>query len=425
MAKSSIITGLDIGSSEIKVLVVAQKDDSLEIEVMSQVKLPSFGVRRGVIIDPDKVSNIIQSLFDKIKVEIGQQINSVYVNINGSHLFSVSSRGMVAVSRADQKISETDIDRVLQSAQTISLSSNKEILEVFPKEYIVDGEEGIKEPIGMQGGRLEAEVLILGGFSPYKNNLTQAILNANLQILDIIPSSIASASAVLLPKQKELGVAVLDIGAGTSELAVFEEESLIHLTVFPIGSANITNDIAIGLQTDINTAEMLKIERGNCFLKGSSKKEKIETEEEEVLVFSQKMLTKIIEARVSDIFEQTQEELKKISKQGLLPAGLVLTGGGAKLAGIVELAKKKLKLPCRIGIPISKSPSSGGGDEVLRRSEISQINFSGLEDDPSYATVCGLVLQGFDLENEGGGGSKGIWQKIGAKLKKIFKIFIP
>jgi len=400
MAKSSIITGLDIGSSEIKVLVVAQKDDSLEIEVMSQVKLPSFGVRRGVIIDPDKVSNIIQSLFDKIKVEIGQQINSVYVNINGSHLFSVSSRGMVAVSRADQKISETDIDRVLQSAQTISLSSNKEILEVFPKEYIVDGEEGIKEPIGMQGGRLETEVLILGGFSPYKKNLTQTILNAELQILDVIPSSIASASAVLLPRQKELGVAVLDIGAGTSELAVFKEENLIHLAVFPIGSANITDDIAIGLQTDINTAETIKIEHGNCFLKGSSKKEKIETEQG-VLIFSQKMLSKIIEARVSDIFEQTQEELKKISKQGLLPAGLVLTGGGAKLAGIVELAKKKLKLPCRIGKPLS---------------------FSGLND-PSYAAVCGLVLQGFDLENERI--EQGIWTIIIAKLKKIFKIFIP
>ncbi|MCL0056739.1 cell division protein FtsA [Dehalococcoidia bacterium] len=400
MAKSSIITGLDIGSNDIKILVAMQKDEELTVEVMSQAKLPSFGVRKGVVVDIDKVSNIIKSLLDKVEMEIGQNVNSVYVNINGSHLFSVSSRGVVAVSRADQKISETDIDRVLQSAQTISLSSNKEILDVFPKEYIVDGEQGIKEPIGMQGGRLEAEVLILCGFSPYKNNLTQAILNANLQILDIIPSSIASASAVLLPKQKELGVAVLDIGAGTSELAVFKEENLIHLAVFPIGSANITDDIAIGLQTDINIAEMIKIEYGNCFLRGSSKKEKIETKEE-TLVFSQKMLSKIIEARVSDIFEQTQEELKKISKQGLLPAGLVLTGGGAKLTGIVELAKKKLKLPCRIG---------------------KSINFSGIEDDPSYATVCGLVLQGI---NEGVTSSTIFRQEIGAKLKKIFKIFIP
>ena len=396
----NIITGLDIGSSEIKVLVAAQKEKESTVEVMSQIKVPSFGVRRGVVVDIEKVSNIIQPLFDRVKEEVGQEIGSVYVNINGSHLFSVSSRGLVAVSRADQKISEADVERVLQSAKTISLSSNKEILEVFPKEYIVDGEGGIKEPIGMEGGRLEAEVLILAGFSPYKKNLTQAILNSNLQALDIIPSSIASSSAVLLPKQKELGVAVLDIGAGTSELAVFKEDNLIHLAVFPIGSANITDDIAIGLQTDINTAEMLKIEKGSCLPTKSSKKEKIETETG-ILHFSQKGLTKIIEDRVSDIFELTQKELKKIADQGLLPSGLVLTGGGAKMKGIVDLAKKKLKLPCRLGKPLS---------------------FLGLEDDPIYSTVCGLVLQGIDLEdsphiidNKG----------LGAKIKKIFKIFIP
>jgi cell division protein FtsA len=400
---TNIITGLDIGSSDIKVLVAAQKQNAQDqtIEVISQAKLPSFGVRRGVVVDIEKVSNIIQSLFEKVREEIGQKINSVYVNINGSHLFSISSQGMIAVSRADQKISEADIERILQSTQTISLSSNKEILEIFPKEYIVDGEKGIKDPIGMEGGRLEVEVLILCGFSPYKKNLTQAVLNANLQILDIIPSSIASASAVLLPKQKELGVALLDIGAGTSELAVFKEESLIHLAVFPIGSANITDDIAIGLQTDINIAEKIKIEKGNCFLRTGNKKEKIETDEQGVLTFSRKTLTKIIEDRISDIFEQMQKELKKISKQDLLPSGLVLTGGGAKMTGIVELAKKKMKLPCRIGKP---------------------LNFLGLENDPSYATVCGLVLQGIDSDDlspiiPGKG--------IISKIKKIFRIFVP
>ena len=401
MSRNNIITGLDIGSGDIKILVAAQKEREATIEVMSQIKMPSFGVRKGVITDVEKVSNIIQSLLDKAEEEIGQKINSVYVNINGSHLFSVSSRGMVAVSRADQKISEADIERVLQSAQTISLSSNKEILEVFPKEYIVDGEKGIKDPNGMKGGRLEAEVLILTGFSPYKKNLSQAVLNTNLQVLDIVPSSVASAAAVLLPKQKELGVALLDIGAGTSELAIFKEESLIHLAVFPIGSFNITEDIAIGLQTDINTAEMLKIEKGNCFLKKSNKKEKMETEQG-LLVFSQKMLSRIIEDRISDIFEQTQRELKKVADQGSLPSGLVLTGGGAKLAGMVDLAKKRLKLPCRIGTP---------------------LNFLGLENDPSYSTVCGLALQGLDSENLGSVSfnPKG----FGSKLKRIFKIFVP
>jgi len=400
MVRTNIITGLDIGSSDIKVLVVMQKDKNSAIDVLSKIKIPSFGVRRGVIIDIEKASDTIYTALNKAQEEIGQEINSVYVNINGSHLCSLSSRGMIAVSRADQKIGETDIERVLQSAQTIFLSSNKEILEIFPKEYIVDGEKGIKEPIGMEGGRLEAEVLILTGFSPYKKNLTQTILNANLQVSDIIPSVIASSSAVLLPKQKELGVAVLDIGSGTSELAIFEEDSLIHLAVFPIGSSNITNDIASGLQIDIETAERIKIEKGSCFLQKSNKKERIETKDG-VLFFSQKTLSKIIEARILDIFEQTQKELKKISKQDSLPSGLVLTGGGAKLGGIVELAKKKLKLPCRLGKP---------------------LNFLGIDDDSSYSTVCGLVLHGIDAENSDPIIKEpGLWIKI----KKIIKIFIP
>jgi len=407
MAKTNIVIGLDIGTGNIKMLVAAKKNGEPGLEVISQAQEPSLGVRKGVVIDVEKVSKNIQSLLDKIEMEIGQKPNSVYVNIGGSHIFSTSSRGTVAVSRADQKISEEDVERVLQAAQTFSLPLNKEILEVFPKEFIVDGEGGIKEVVGMQGVRLETEVLVLGGFSPYKKNLTQAVLNSNLQISDIIPSPLVSCGAVVSQRQKELGVAILDIGAGTSELAVFEEGDLVHLAIFPIGSANITNDIAIGLKTDVDTAEMIKIKYGSSVFKGNDKKERIETEEEP-LVFSQKMLVKIIEARVSEIFEEVQKELKKISKQGLLPAGLVLTGGGANLPKIVELAKKELKLPCRIGRP---------------------SDFTGLEEDPALSTVCGLVLRGADLEEargwQGSGRFSMVGGKIGNKIKNLFRIFIP
>ena len=411
MPKANLIAGLDIGTSKIKILVATPKEGTESLEVVSQAEEPSFGVRKGVVIDPEKVSRVIQILLSKIKTETGQRINSVYVNISGSHLFCTSSRGMVAVSRADQKVSEVDVERVLEAARTVSLGSNKEIFEVFPKEYVVDGEAGIKEVVGMQGGRLETEVLLLGGFSPYKKNLTQAVLDSDLQILDIIPSALASASSVLRQRQKELGVAVLDIGAGTSELAVFDEGDLIHLAVFPIGSANITNDIAIGLKTDIDTAELIKIERGSCMLRGSNKKspgrsrEKITIEGEEPLIFPQKMLVGIIEARVSEIFRETQKELKAIQKQGLLPAGVVLTGGGAKLPKIVELARKELKLPARLGKP---------------------SNFLRLEDDPSFSTVCGLILKGGDWEEGEGLRKKGLPSgKFGDRIKKIFKIFIP
>lgn len=408
MAKPNIITGLDIGTSAIKVLVAGQKKDTSDFEVLYQAKEPSFGVRKGVVVDVEKISRIIQVIFNKIRTETGFKIDSVYTNISGSHILATSSRGLVSVSRADQRVSEEDVERVLQAAQTFSMPSNKEVLEVFPREYIVDGENGIKEPVGMQGVRLEAEVLALSGFSPYKNNLVQAILNSGLQILDIIPSPLASASAVLSQRQKELGVGLLDIGAGTSELAVFEEGNLVHLAIIPIGSSNITNDIAIGLKTDIDTAEAIKIERGCCIFKGNDKKEKIQMEDEEVLSFSQKNLTKIIEPRVSEIFDEVQKELKKISKQGMLPSGIVLTGGGAKLSKIAELAKKEFRLPCRLGKPPV---------------------FSGLEEELAFSTVCGLILRGIvpDGHEPWHAGKKSfvLGKRIGEKIKKIFKIFIP
>jgi len=364
------------------------------------------------VIDTEEVSNILENILERVKTETGARINSVYLNVGGSHIFSTSSHGLVSVSRADQKISEEDVNRVLQAAQTFSLPSNKEIFDVFPKEFIVDGEKGIKEVLGMQGVRLEAEVLVLGGFSPYLKNLTQAVLNSGLQILDMIPSPISSARACLSSRQKELGVAILDVGAGTSGLAVFEEGDLIHLAIFPIGSANITNDIAIGLKTDIDVAEKIKIEYGSCLLGGekasgpsghTARREKIEIGELEPLVFSQKQLVNIIESRVSEIFDQVNKELKKISREKLLPAGVVLTGGGSKLPKIVELAKKELKLPCRLGKP---------------------QGFLDFEKDPSLATVCGLVLEGADLEAEK---SPSILRRTNlfSKLKRIFKIFIP
>ncbi len=403
MSKSHIITGLDIGTQNIKILVAAQKSGEEKLEVISNVKDNSFGVRRGIIVEPGGVSHILRMLLSKIKEEANLKIDSVYVNVDGSHLFSAPSHGSVSVSRADFKISEVDIERVLQAAQTFSLPSNKEIFDTFPREFIVDNERGIKEPLGLQGVRLEVEVLALGGFSPYIKNLTQAVLDTELQISDMVPSSLAAAKACLTEKQKELGAAILDIGAGCSGLAVFEEGHLIHLAILPIGSANITSDIAIGLKTDVDIAEKIKIEFGACFPGGKDVRQKIEIGEEEPLNFSHKTLTRIIEARVSEVFDQVNKELKKISREKLLPAGVVLTGGGSKIPKIVELAKKELKLPCRIGKP---------------------HGFSNLEEDPSLSTVCGLVLGGADLE-EGNKGFAAVGKGIGSKLKKMFKIFIP
>lgn len=405
MAKSYIITGLDIGTNNLKVLVVKKNPDNLELEVLAQILEPSSGIRKGVVVNPDEVSKKISPLLSLAEKKSDKRIDSVFVNIGGSHIFVNSSRGTIAVSRADQKISQEDINRVLQAAQVFSLPLNKEIIDIFPKEFIVDGERGIKEPLGVKGVRLETEILAICGFSPYLKNLEEAVLDTGVQINDLILNPLASAKAVLLPQQKELGVAVLDIGAGTTNLAVFEEGDLIHAAIFPIGSVNITNDIAIGLRTDIDLAERIKLEFGSCRFSGKAdkikKKIKIETKGEP-LVFSKKMLMDIIEARVSEIFSEVQKELKKISRAGLLPAGIVLTGGGARMPKIIELAKKELKLPCRIGIP---------------------KGFIGLDKDSRLSTVCGLVLSGVDFKEEQEPPSflKGIF----AKLKRISKVFIP
>ena len=401
MPKQYIINALDIGSGSIKLLSVSRKSGERDFEILSQNEEFSLGIRKGVVVDVSKTAATIAFLVKKNEQDCGQKIESVYANIGGGHISCISSRGLVSVSRADQKISEEDIKRVLQAAQAVSLpSKNGEIIEVFPKEFIVDGEGGLKQALGLEGVRLEAETLILCGFSPYLKNSSQTILDSGLQISELIPDPLASARAVLTPREKELGVCLLDIGAGTIGMAVFEEGSLIHAAVFPFGSGHITSDIAICLKTDIDTAEKIKLEFGTCKIPCSKKEKKaekkIKIEGEEPIVFSRKELTDIIEARVLEVFDLVNKELKKISRQTRLPAGIVLTGGGAMLLGIKEIAKKELKLPCRIG---------------------TAQGFSSFQAEPSLSTLYGLILEGLDLEEEN--------PKPRNILKKILKVFIP
>jgi len=401
MAKPHLIVSLDVGTNSVKALVVKRGSDS-DLETLAFLKKPITGIRRGIVIDVQSVAKAITEVREELEAQLGQGLDSVYVNVGGSHVFCVFCQGKVAVSRADNKVSEEDIDRVLEDAKTFSLFPNKEILDIFPCHFIVDGEK-VKEAIGMRGIRLEVEALMVYVFSPYYQNLNQSISNAGFrEIKDIIPSPLAAARSVLSPSQKELGVALLDIGEGTSSLAVFEEGSLIHLAVLPIGSGNITHDIAIGLKTDIDIAENIKKEFGSCSLSKKEQKEKIEIKEPEPLVFYRKYLAKIIEARISEIFEETNKELKKISKDKLLPAGVVLTGGGSKTPGIIELAKKELSLPCKIGKP---------------------KGFLNINKDPALATVCGLALIGLDSEAEED--SLSIIEEIFSKIKSFFRFLIP
>jgi len=397
MSRPYIINALDIGSSSIKLVSVLKKPKSYE--VLAQAQEASLGVRKGVVMEVSKVSEIISSLIKRVESDSGKKIEGVYASVGGSHLFSAPSKGLVSVSRADQKISKEDIERVLLAAQTFSIPSNNEILEVFPKDFIVDGQGGVKEAVGMNGVRLEADVTVLGGFTPYLRNSNKSISASGINVNYIYPDFLASSKAVLSSREKELGVCVLDIGAGTTGMSIYEEGSLVHGFVFPIGSAHITNDIAVCLKTDIDTAEKIKVEFGSCKRSGAEKSEKkINISGEEPIVFSKKALSEIIEARVCEIFDLAYKELKRVSKSEL-PAGVVLTGGGAKIPGLKDLAKKELKLPVRIGRPTSV------------------IEF----DDPALATVCGLVLEASDMEEEYKGGKSGFL----SSFIKFFKSFVP
>jgi len=413
MAKPHIVTGLDIGTHTIKLLVVQRNQNSWE--VLSYAQMPSFGLRKGAVVNAEEAAKNVQSLVAEVEREHDIKINSVFVNIGGSHLYATPSDGLISVSRADHIISQEDIDRVLQATRAISIPLNEEILDVFPREFIIDDQKGIKQPLGLVGVRLEAKVVLLCYFQSYFINLSQAVLGAKLQIDDIVPSPLAAAHAVLTPQQKEIGVALIDMGAATTSLAVFEEGELIHLAVFPLGSTNITNDIGIGLKVEVAIAEDIKKQYGSCSLVKKDNgakdqtKNKIEVfDKAQAISFTKKNLIDIIEPRVSEILDLVQKELKSIGRQELLPGGIVLIGGGAKLPKIKELARQQLKLPCQIGIP---------------------KGIAGLQEDPALATVAGLVLGSADFDDYENEGIMGLQfdfiKNLGAKLKKMFKVFVP
>lgn len=401
MASQKIVTGLDIGTNSLKALVARKSGTGWE--ALAFAKLPSFGLRKGAVVNPDQISQNIQQLTAQIERSFPRKINSAFVNIGGSHLYTTLSDGIISVSRADHVISPEDVERVLQAARAINMPLNEEILDVFPREFIIDEQKGIKQPVGLRGIRLEAKVVLLCYFQSYFMNLTQAVLNAKLQIEDIIPSSLAAAKAVLTDQQKEMGVALIDIGAATTSLAVFEEGDLIHLAVLPLGSDNITNDLAIGLKIEVAIAEDIKKQHGSCMNVQANEEKSAKTIQVSgnPLSFTKKNLVAIIGPRVLEILDLMQKELKKIGRQQLLPGGIVLTGGGANLPHIKDLTKQTLKLPCQIGT-------------------IKDI--VGFQSEPDLATVAGLVLSSGDSEV---GQETGLLKRLKAKVMNIFKVFIP
>lgn len=377
MSKENIIVGIDIGSSNIRT-IIAQAFSDVEIpRIIGIGEVPSSGIRRGTISDVEEVIKNINETVEKAERMAGITVKKANVNIGGTDISFQDSKGVVAVGRADGEVTEDDIERVIVEAQNVVLPLNKEIIYIIPKNYRLDDQENIKDPLGMRGVRLEMNSLVIECSSNQVKNLTKCVHQSGIDINEIVLEPLAAATSVLGKKQKELGVILINIGGGTTGIAVFEDGDLLHTSVLPVGAGHITNDIAIGLRTSIEVAEKVKLEFGNAIPAEISKKEEIdlsEVDSQESGMVSRYHVAEIIEARLEEIFTMVNKELKSIGKAGLLPAGAVITGGGAKLPQIVDLAKNILSLPAQIGFPVNL----GGMMNKV--------------DDPSFSTVIGLIV---------------------------------
>lgn len=357
--RDEIIAGLDIGSTEIR-LVVGQRnhdDEGAPVQIIGAVSASAEGINKGAVKSIEDVTSSISSCLEKAERLVGVPIERVWVGINSPYTKCEKSRGVVAISRSDGEISQDDIERALEAARALSVPPNYEILHVIPVRFTVDNQEDIKDPIGMNGVRLEVETLIIQGLSSQIKNLTKAIFRTGLDIEDLVLSPLASAEAVIGSKQKELGAALVNIGASTTSIAIYEEGELLYTGVIPIGSEHITADVAIGLRCPINLAERIKIEFGSANPNLFNKKEEVDISEivkqedaqEDIKTVSLRYLSEIIEARVEEIFEKVDQELKKVERSGMLPGGIYLIGGGSRLRDIVDVAKKQLRLPVCLG----------------------------------------------------------------------------
>ena len=414
MVKDDVITGLDVGSTAVRA-VVGQRikgDGQAQFHLIGVAESPSEGISKGVITSIEDAVSSISACLEKAERMAGVPIEHAYVSISGVHVLSQTSRGVIAVSNANGEINEDDTKRVIDAAQAVATPPNYEILHVIPRSYVVDSQPGIKDPIGMTGVRLEVEAQIIQGLSSQVRNLTKAIYRTGVDIDDLVLSSLAAAESVLTKRQKDLGVALLNIGGATATMVVYEEGDVLHTYIIPIGSGHITADIAIGLRTSMEVAEKIKLDYGSAVPDQIERKDDInlnELSETENGTVSRKHVAEIIEARLEEIFQMADKELKKINRSGMLPSGVVLTGGGAKLPGVVEVAKKQFRLPSSVGYPIGVTSS------------IERVN------DPVFAVSVGLVVWGNRLREQGGQSVNRFSsvKDVTNNMKKWFKSLMP
>ena len=378
MDRETVLVGIDAGTTKVTTLI-GEVDRGGDVNIIGYGIAPSVGMKKGMVANIDQTVNSIAASLEKAERLSGYKISSAFVAVGGSHISSQNSRGVVAVSGHKREVSREDVARATEAAKAIQVPSNREILHVIPRGYIVDGQEGIKDPLGMSAVRLEVETHIVAGAATSIQNLSKCIANANVQIDELVIGSLAAGEATLTDTEKELGVMVADIGGGTTDLAIFTDGAAYHSAVLPVGAINVTNDVAIGLRTSLDLAEEIKIKHGSANLAEIAPEELLNVAvlgEGGGQTIQRRKLCEIIEARMGEIYSLIAEEIKRSGHAGLLPAGVVLTGGGARLGGVAELAREVLQMPVRVG-----SPQGVGG-------LMDQLS------NPAFSTPIGLLLWG-------------------------------
>jgi len=413
---TDIITGLDIGSSSIRVAVgqfsSMRDEENPTLQIIAAIEVPAVGVQKGQIVSIEDTVSSVSNALEQVEKIIGLPVEHVWVGVSGTQIISQESKGVIAVSRTDGEVSEDDIERAVDAAKAVATPLNYDILHVLPRSFAVDGQTGIKDPVGMTGIRLEVDTKIIHSVSSHIKNLTKVVYRAGIDVDDFVLSILASGEVVTSPRQKELGSVVINIGGPTTSIVVYEDGDVLHTTVIPIGSSHVTNDLALGLKTSIDIAERVKVEYGSCVTKGVNKKEIIDLKDfgsERSEDVTRLYINEIIEARVSEILEKVDDELASIERSGMLPAGAIFIGGGAKIEGLVDIAKDVLSLPATLGYPL-------GLDSISSKTN-----------DVSFSSAIGLVKWGSTLLQSvrSRRTSFNLGSKVGDKLRNVLKNLMP
>ena len=408
IGKGDVVVGLDLGTTKVCALI-AEMTGSGRLKAIGVGSSPSEGLRQGLVIDVEKTVQAIRKAVQKAELMAGVEVDAVYAGIAGEHIGSRNSRGVVAVSGLEGEISQRDKERVIEAARAVSVENGRQVLHVLPQEFIVDEQGGIRDPVGIAGVRLEADVHIVTGASTSVQNICKSILRAGLEVREMVLEPLASSYAVLEEDEREMGVCLIDIGGGTTDVALFSQGSIHHTAVIGLGGQNVTNDVAVGLRTSWSVAEKIKCSCVAGLAEEIDKKEMVEVPgiagREPHAVSRQKLAT-IIELRMEEIFTLVRDNLRGAGITRRPGAGLVLTGGGALLEGVVELAERVFEMPVRLGVP--------GRIEGMA----ADVN------NPIYATALGLALFGVDdlelddslIQTGKGRAGTGEWRRAMRKL---------